>query len=300
MTASDFSSANDVLRYLIPARLVLPVVLLTLFWMWETWRPYFDWKAGRLRHAAHNLALTLFNAVVLGVVLGTATVFVADWTTHNGWGLLNRIDAPLAVQFIMAVVLLDVWMYLWHRANHAVPLLWRFHRMHHSDNRMDVTTATRFHLGEHVGGNVLRLGLILLLGFQIWHIVVYEMLVIGITQFHHANISLGRLDRWLRLVIVTPDMHKVHHSRWRPETDSNYSTVFSIWDRLARSFRMRSEPQTLHFGLDEFDEPEWQSFWGMLKTPFVSSGKRMDQHGSTNKPPTAFSVECENVVVNQR
>ena len=100
-----------------------------------------------------------------------------------------------------------------------------------------------------LGGGVLRLGLIPLLGLGIWQIVVYELLVVAITQFHHANISLDRFDRWLRLVIVTPDMHKVHHSRWRPETDSNYSTVLSIWDRLAWSFRMRANVRTLELGL---------------------------------------------------
>jgi sterol desaturase/sphingolipid hydroxylase (fatty acid hydroxylase superfamily) len=92
-------------------------------------------------------------------------------------------------------------------------------------------------------------------------------------MLHHANISLGRYDRWLRWVIVTPDMHKVHHSSWRPETDSNYSTVFSVWDRLARSFRMRADPKTLHFGLPEFPDPDWQTVLGMLRTPFVTPQK---------------------------
>ncbi len=141
--------------------------------------------------------------------------------------------------------------------------------MHHSDNRMDVTTATRFHLGEHVGANVLRLGLIPALGISIWPIVVYDLMVVACTQFHHANISLGRWDRWLRLMIVTPDMHKVHHSRWRPETDSNYATILSLWDRLARTFRMRPDPKTIELGLDDFDEARWQTVWGMLKTPLA-------------------------------
>jgi sterol desaturase/sphingolipid hydroxylase (fatty acid hydroxylase superfamily) len=142
-----------------------------------------------------------------------------------------------------------------------------------------------FHLGEHVGANVLRLGLIPLLGFQIWHIVLYEMLVVAITQFHHANISLSRWDRWLRLLIVTPDMHKVHHSRLRTETNSNFSTLFSFWDRLAKTFRMRPNPNTLDFGLDEFDQPRWQTFWGMLKTPFVSPqpGRSADGETPRNK-----------------
>ena len=289
------------------AKAGLPIALLTLFWLWETWRPYFGWREGRWRHAAHNIALAVCNTIVLGLAFGTLTVLVADWTARHQAGLLNAFpfhDFAIesfalgtfalgdAARFAAALLLLDAWMYLWHRANHAVPLLWRFHRMHHSDNRMDVTTATRFHLGEHAGANVIRLGLVPLLGLHIWHIVVYDMLVIAVTQFHHADISLGRLDRWLRLLVVTPNMHKVHHSRWRPETDSNYSTVFSVWDRLARSFRMRTDPRTLQYGLDDYDEPRWQTFWGMWTTPFRSdkrNGLPKRSAESVNSPAEAMT-----------
>jgi sterol desaturase/sphingolipid hydroxylase (fatty acid hydroxylase superfamily) len=139
---------------------------------------------------------------------------------------------------------------------------------------MDVTTATRFHVGEHVGSSLLRLALIPLLGFEVWDLIVYDTLVIAITQFHHADISLGRFDYWLRLFIVTPDMHKVHHSNWRPETDSNYSTVFSVWDGLFGSLRMRSDRKSLVFGLGEFTDPDWQTCWGMMKTPFIDAKAR--------------------------
>jgi sterol desaturase/sphingolipid hydroxylase (fatty acid hydroxylase superfamily) len=223
----------------------------------------------RFRHAAHNLAIAVFNTVILGLVFGSLTTLAAGWAEDNRYGLLNAAGLGEPLRFVLALVLLDGWMYVWHRANHTVPLLWRFHRMHHSDRHMDVTTATRFHLGEHVGASVLRLGLIPLLGFEVWHLVVYDTLVIAVTQFHHADISIGRWDRRLRWLIVTPYMHKVHHSNWRLETDSNYSTVFSIWDRLFRSFRMRSDPKTLVFGLNEFTRPGWQTWWGMLKTPFA-------------------------------
>jgi sterol desaturase/sphingolipid hydroxylase (fatty acid hydroxylase superfamily) len=246
-----------------------PVVLLALFWGWESWRPFFGHREGRYRHAAHNLAIALVNTLVLGLLFGAVTVMVTDWTQQNRYGLLNVLGLAGPVQFLLALVLLDGWMYLWHRANHAIPLLWRFHRMHHSDPHMDVTTATRFHFGEHVGSSLLRLGLIPLLGFGVWHLIVYETLVIAIIMFHHADISLGRFDRWLRLLIVTPDMHKVHHSDWRPETDSNYSTVLSVWDRLAGSFRMRDNPGEIVFGLREFPGSRWQSFAGMWATPFV-------------------------------
>jgi sterol desaturase/sphingolipid hydroxylase (fatty acid hydroxylase superfamily) len=246
--------------------------MLALFWCWETRRPFFGQRAGRIRHAAHNLAIALFNTVILGLVFGFVTVTVAEWSEQNQYGLLNTLGIDEPIGFVLALVLLDGWMYVWHRANHTLPLLWRFHRLHHSDRHMDVTTATRFHLGEHLAGAILRLELIPLLGFEVWHLVVYDTMVIAVTQFHHADISIGRWDRWLRLLIVTPYMHKVHHSDWRPETDSNYSTVLSVWDRLFGSLRMRADPKTLVFGLNEFSDPGWQTWLGMMKTPFVNVG----------------------------
>lgn len=269
MPHESFASAILPLEYVGYARRVAPVILLALFWCWESWRPFFGQKEGRLRHAGRNLAVAVVNTVVVGLLFGYVMVVVTGWTQENQLGLLNNLGLGWPGRFVVGLVLLDGWMYFWHRANHAVPLLWRFHRMHHSDRHMDVTTATRFHLGEHVGSTVLKLGLIPLLGFEVWHLLVYDTLVIAATQFHHADISLGRYDRWLRLVVVTPDMHKVHHSDRRPETDSNYSTVLSVWDRLFGSFRKRDDPGGIVFGLKEFTDPGWQSVAGMLKTPFV-------------------------------
>ncbi|MDF1744155.1 MAG: sterol desaturase family protein, partial [Gimesia sp.] len=146
--------------------------------------------------------------------------------------------------------------------NHRIPLFWRFHRMHHSDPYMDVSTATRFHWGELIFSTLFRLLIIPLLGLQAWHIIVYGMLVFLSTQFHHANISIGRVDRFFRWFFVSPDMHKIHHSQIPEETNSNYSTVFSIWDRLAGTFRMRTDLKNIHFGLSEFEQPQWQTLIG--------------------------------------
>jgi sterol desaturase/sphingolipid hydroxylase (fatty acid hydroxylase superfamily) len=265
---------------------VLPVLLLALLWTWETWQPVFGYRGGRLRHGARNLAIALANTLVLCLAFGSLTVLAAEWTEHSQLGLLHWLGWSWGVRLAIALVLLDGWMYLWHRANHALPLLWRFHRMHHSDPGMDVTTATRFHLGEHVGAQGLRLGLIPLLGVDLWALVIYDTAVIAITQFHHADISLGRCDRWLRWLIVTPDMHKVHHSEWQPETDSNYSTVLSMWDRLAGSFRLRADPKTLVYGLEEFAEPRWQTLWGMCKTPFKPRDEQRESRGLEMDQPT--------------
>jgi sterol desaturase/sphingolipid hydroxylase (fatty acid hydroxylase superfamily) len=264
------SSWLDIELPLGTTKAVVALAMLSMLWLWETWLPFFELQPGRLRHASRNLAVAVFNTVILAAAFSYGTMFVATWALRNDLGLLHAFDIGSPVRLVAALILLDGWMYLWHRANHTIPFLWRFHRMHHSDTQMDVTTATRFHLGEHIGASVLRAGLIPLIGFEVWHIVIYDTLVIAVTMLHHANISLGRADRWLRWIIVTPDMHKIHHSTWRPETDSNYSTVLSVWDRLARTFRLRADPKTLRFGLPDFSDQGWQTLWGMLRTPFFT------------------------------
>lgn len=254
---------------------IKPVVLVTLLsvlWLWEGLQPYlplFGEPRERRRHAGRNLAITVGNTAVLALMFGSATVAVTTAASQRNWGLLPWIEPPEVARWLLAVVLLDGWLYLWHRANHRVPWLWRFHRMHHSDPQMDVTTATRFHLGEHAQSSLLRLAVIPALGVTAPQIALYDTLVIANTLLHHANVSLGGWDRWLRLVLVTPDMHKVHHSRLQAETDSNYATVLSVWDRLGRSFAMRENCATIRFGLEEFDGPGWQTLPGLLKTPLA-------------------------------
>ena len=145
-----FASTTTPLEYVGYAKRVAPVLLLALFWGWETWRPFFGQKEGRLKHAGRNLAVAIINAVVTSLLFGFVVVAVTGWTEQHHLGLLNNLALGWPVRILLGLLLLDFWMYFWHRGNHVIPLLWRFHRMHHSDRHMDVTTATRFHLGEHV------------------------------------------------------------------------------------------------------------------------------------------------------
>ncbi len=261
----------DAIPLSVIAKRVLPFAFLLALWCWETRRPFFGWRDGRYLHALRNLALAVCNTVILGLIFCTLTGLVAGWSEQNETGLMRQLPLPNVLTFAVSLLALDAWMYAWHRANHAIPWLWRFHRVHHSDPHMDVTTATRFHIGEQTLSAILRLALIPALGINVWTLVVYDGLVLAVTMFHHADISLGALDRWVRWFIVTPDMHKVHHSDWQPETDSNYSTVLSLWDRLAQTFRMRPNPKSIVFGLDEFAESKWQTWRGMWATPFHTS-----------------------------
>ncbi len=257
------------------AQIMVYVAGLVLFMVWESLRPFFDFfrAAPRSRgvHIVKNLVLGAINSVIIAFVFVAAWVSASVWAEANDIGLLNQLallGLPAWGHAVGAVFLFDAWTYAWHRMNHRIPLLWRFHRVHHSDARMDVSTAGRFHVGEIVFSSVLRIPLIVLLGVYAWELLLYETIMFAVVQFHHANIGVPpRLDQVLRAIIVTPAMHKVHHSRFQPETDSNYSALFSVWDRLARTFRLRPDPHDIDFGLEEFDDPRHETLGGLLRMP---------------------------------
>jgi sterol desaturase/sphingolipid hydroxylase (fatty acid hydroxylase superfamily) len=259
-------------EWLSAARPAISATLLVVLLTWESFAPFFAFFAKasgeRMRHGARNVTLGVVNAAVTGLVCASLWWMVAGWAETQGIGLLRWLPLPPWANLLGVFVLVDLWMYTWHRLNHRVVFLWRFHRVHHSDPHMDVTTANRFHIGEILLSCGLRVPVIALIGAELWELALYELAMFTVVQLHHANIGLSApLDRVLRLVIVTPFMHKVHHSSWQPETDSNYSSLFSFWDRLFRSFRMRDDLRTLRFGLDELSAAEHQTLAGLLKTP---------------------------------
>lgn len=259
---------NQILK--IQAYTAVPV--LALLWVLESWAPVFTGRPHRFRHGARNLVVAGLNLMVISLLFASAVAASAAWAARAHFGLLHQIQAPFWLELPLALLLFDAWMYLWHRANHAAPFLWRFHRMHHSDSELDVTTALRFHFGEIAISSMLRLLVIPLLGLELWQVLLYETILLPVIAFHHSNVALPeRYDRMLRGMVVSPNMHRVHHSDLRCETDSNYSSIFSWWDRLGGSFRLREDVRTLRYGLDEFRDPEWQSLGGMIRTPLAPS-----------------------------
>jgi sterol desaturase/sphingolipid hydroxylase (fatty acid hydroxylase superfamily) len=269
-------------------RSITAVVVLVLLLVWESSAPfgaYFLRNSGdRFRHGLKNLILGILNAVIIGLVFVAVWWTTAEWAQAHGFGLLNWLSLPGWAHLLGAFLLFDAWMYFWHRLNHRIPFLWRFHRTHHSDPRMDVTTASRFHFGEIVLSSILRVPIIALLGLELWELALYELAMFSVVQVHHANIALPPwLDRGLRVLIVTPFMHKVHHSRWQPETDSNYSSLFSFWDRLFGTFRLRANPSTLQFGLEEFDRSEDHTLIGLFTTPLKQNQRRAFQPSSQDE-----------------
>jgi sterol desaturase/sphingolipid hydroxylase (fatty acid hydroxylase superfamily) len=248
------------------------LIVLIVLLAWESSAPFmplFQQRGTeRARHGARNLVFGLMNGIIAGIGSVALWTAAANWAGANHFGVLNWTGLGPVARIPVAVLLFDLWMYWWHRMNHRLTFFWRFHRTHHSDPEMDVTTAHRFHFGEILLSSLLRTPVILLLGLQLPELLIYETLMFAVVQSHHANIALpSGLDRALRAVIVTPSIHKVHHSRWQPETDSNYSSLFSWWDRLFSTLRLREDPSTIRFGLEDFDRPANQSLAGMLKTP---------------------------------
>lgn len=242
----------------VAARLPIAVALLLVLALWETVHPFLPLFRGaeatreRLRHGARNVALGILNGVVIRFgFLGVWTA-VATWSEAHAFGVRAWIGGPVWAQWILVLLLLDAWTYLWHRLNHTVPVLWRFHRLHHSDRQMDVTTANRFHLGEIVLSSIARVPLLAVLGASVLQLAVYETILFAVVQFHHANIAVPEpIDRVLRAFIVTPHLHKVHHSVDIAEQHANFSSVLTWWDRAARTLRLSPDLSLVEFGVEE-------------------------------------------------
>jgi sterol desaturase/sphingolipid hydroxylase (fatty acid hydroxylase superfamily) len=240
------------------------------FLVWESFAPMYDWFKGRgqarLEHGFRNIVVGLLNTVVVAVLFVQVWLWAANWAQDRGTGLLNWLGLPEWAHLAVALLILDGWMYAWHRLNHGLPFLWRFHRVHHAERFLDVTSATRFHPGEITLSALIRVPLIFLFGIRFSEIVIYESILFAIVQFHHANIRLPNLvEAILSKIIVTPNTHRVHHSKRRLETDSNFSSLLSFWDRAFGTRRV-ADLQNIQLGLDEFG-PDDDNLAGIMEAP---------------------------------
>ncbi len=218
-----------------------------------------------------NLGIVALNTVVVRLLFVTAAVGLAHAASSAGWGLFNLLDWPLWLEVVLAIVLLDFVIYLQHVMFHAVPALWRLHMMHHADLDFDVTTGARFHPIEIVLSMILKMAVVAALGPHPAAVVVFEVLLNATAMFNHGNVRLPlAVDRVLRLVLVTPDMHRVHHSVVRTETNSNFGFNLPWWDRLLGTYRAQPAAghQGMTIGLEQFREPTKLTLWHILLLPF--------------------------------
>ncbi|MFN0068213.1 MAG: sterol desaturase family protein [Limisphaerales bacterium] len=261
-------SEQELVQALRQDRLLVAALALAALWTAESVAPMFTGRCRRVSHGAANLALAGLNAAVTAA-FAFGLLAVTEAARANGFGLLHWLRLPAPLEWAAALVLFDAWQYGWHRLNHRLPFLWRFHAVHHADAELDASSGVRFHTAEIALSFAARLAVAPLLGLTVPQLLLYELIALPVILFHHANLRLPeRADHALRWLIVTPRMHYVHHSRWQPETDSNYSSLLSVWDRLFGSFRLRDKPQEIALGLDDWQESEWRRLPGMLAAPF--------------------------------
>lgn len=250
-------------------RLLALVGVCGLLWSLESFAPLYQYRKRRLRHAVPNVGLTVL-LVLTNLALSFSSAYLSAFTVQHRVGLFALIALPVWSQVILGVVALDLFAYFAHLLLHKSWLGWQFHRVHHSESAVDVTTAFRQHPGETIWRTLWQLAAISVFGIPLGVVLIYLILSALNAQFEHANIRMnGKLDRLLRLFIVTPHMHKVHHSRNQRQTDSNYSNIFSLWDRIFSSYTSAVDFQKLHYGLDGFDVSDRQTLRGLLKMPFV-------------------------------
>jgi sterol desaturase/sphingolipid hydroxylase (fatty acid hydroxylase superfamily) len=222
----------------------------------------------------NNITLLFVNFIAARLLVPLATFEVALYVADKNIGLLNILSLPVFLSVILTIVIFDLLIYIQHVIFHKFNFLWRIHRVHHTDLEFDVTTGIRFHPIEIVLSMFYKLAAVYLIGPMAFAIILYEILLNAAALFGHSNILLSnRLDKILRKIFVTPDMHRIHHSVLRKETDSNYGNIFSIWDKLFKTYRRLPEAgyDDMVIGLDKFREPSSGQIFQLLKNPFIAS-----------------------------
>ena len=194
---------------------------------------------------------------------------LAHWVERNRFGLLKRLNLPAPLETALACVLLDYTLYLWHVLTHKVPLLWRFHRVHHADLGLDATTALRFHFGEMALSAGWRAAQVAAIGVSPRALSVWYTLLLPEVMFHHSNVELPpRVERWLRLLVVTPRMHGIHHSVVEDEVNSNWSSGLTVWDYLHRTLRLGTPQEQITIGVPELRHPSQVTLPRLVVMPF--------------------------------
>jgi len=262
-----------VMTYEKPLRMGFFFGMLALMGLWETIAPRRALTVSKGVRWLNNLGLVFFNSFVARLLFPAAAVGVAAFAAEQGWGLLHYYSIPFWPAVVIAIVAMDFVIWLQHVMVHAVPILWRLHRVHHADLDFDVTTGARFHTIEIVLSLLIKFATIVVLGPPVVAVVIFEIILNAMAMFNHGNVRLpSGLDRVLRWLVVTPDMHRVHHSVADDEANSNFGFNLSIWDRLFGTYRdqPRGGHEGMTIGIHHYREPKLVSWLpGMLALPFI-------------------------------
>jgi sterol desaturase/sphingolipid hydroxylase (fatty acid hydroxylase superfamily) len=254
---------------------------------WEILAPRRDRRYARSARWPNNLGLLAVDVLAVRILAPGAAIAVAIAGEAEGRGVLRMVDLPVWANLLIAIVLLDLVIYLQHVAFHALPTLWRLHRVHHADPDLDVTSGTRFHPIEIFISVIVKCVAVAVIGAPALAVLLFEILLNALAMFNHANARVPlRLDRWLRWFLVTPDVHRVHHSTLTAETNSNYGFNLTCWDRLFGTYRAQPAAghERMQLGVGRFDQAADQRLARLLMQPFEAEPKRSrsdDPDGST-------------------
>ena len=276
-----------VTSYEAPIRLGSFFGIFAVMALWEWLAPRRALTVSKMLRWANNLSIVFLNTLLLRVLFPAAAVGVAAFAHSQGWGLFHYFETPHTLAVLVSLVGMDLTIYLQHVMFHAVPALWRLHRVHHADLDFDVTTGARFHPIEILLSMLIKFSVIVVLGAPVLAVVVFEVLLNATAMFNHSNVRIqGVMDAVLRWLVVTPDMHRVHHSVEQDETNSNFGFNLPWWDRLLGTYRdqPRAGHQAMTIGIDTFrDSKRCDTLWGMLVLPFVGKAVRQPPAGSTRE-----------------
>jgi len=268
MDINEFIMSNEVV-----IRLSFFLGIFAVMAIWELIAPRRALTVSKVVRWTNNLALVFLNSFILRLLFPAAAVGMAAFASEQGWGLLNYYDMSLMVAASVSVVVMDFIIYLQHVMVHAIPALWRLHRVHHADPDFDVTTGARFHPIEIILSMLIKFATITLLGPPVVAVVVFEVMLNATAMFNHSNVRLSLVvDKWLRLLLVTPDMHRVHHSVEDDETNSNFGFSLPWWDRLLGTYRdqPRGGHENMIIGIHTYNDLKLVSWLhGMLWLPFI-------------------------------
>ncbi len=247
---------------------LLGALFLLLLWR-ERKRPLRQRVQGWWDRLLINGGIAATAALTVRLTVIPVVVAVAHWAERADFGLVRWLPLSEPVQWGLAFLLLDYTVYIWHRLNHVVPFLWRFHHVHHTDLDLDVSTAFRFHFGELLLSVIWRSAQVALIGVPVLLALLFEVVLEGATEFHHSNWRLPVMwERRLAWVFVTPRMHGIHHSIVERETNSNWSVIFSAWDRLHRTLRLDIPQHQIVIGVPAYRDPQELGFLSLLRMPF--------------------------------
>ena len=269
-------------------RLTAFLSVLSIMTLWELWAPRRSLTTPKGRRWAANLSIVVLDAMIIRLLFAAGAVGAAILAADRGWGLLNHLEWPAWLEILLAVVVLDLVLYLQHVMFHAVPQFWRLHMVHHADLDCDVTTGLRFHPIEVALSMVIKLAAVTAIGPPPFAVVIFEVLLNATSMFNHSNVRMSpAVDRILRWLLVTPDMHRIHHSIVPRETNTNFGFNLPWWDKLLGTYRAQPDAgqDRMTLGLEQYRDPARLTLARLLVLPFIGTpGNYPLSQGGISKP----------------